>query len=107
MQNILFALSLGFGGLLLAATPSQSQPQQGAACAERTQIVERLKSKYGESRRGIGLNQSNGVVEVFASAQTGSWTILVTLPNGMTCLLAAGQSYEGFTETEIKPGEDA
>ncbi|GGA28835.1 hypothetical protein [Neptunicoccus cionae] len=91
MQKFLFALSLGFLGVILAHSPAYSQQ---ASCAERTQVVERLQSKYGETRRSVGLAANNGVVEVFASDNSGSWTIVITLPNGMTCLVAAGDSYE-------------
>lgn len=35
-----------------------------------------------------------GVVEIYASDETGSWTILVTDSRGVSCLLAAGESFE-------------
>lgn len=70
---------------------------QGASCAERNLIVDRLSTKYGETRQSAGLNQNNGMVEVFASDDTGTWTILVTMPNGMSCLMAAGKAWQGET----------
>ncbi|MBR9864960.1 MAG: hypothetical protein GYB24_16095 [Rhodobacteraceae bacterium] len=103
MQKLLFALSLGFLGVILAHSPAYSQP---ASCAERTRVLERLQSKYGETRRSVGLAANNGVVEVFASDQSGSWTIVITLPNGMTCLVAAGESYE-TVNAPARDGEKA
>ena len=38
--------------------------------------------------------QAAPVIEVFASEETGSWTILLTSPQGLTCLMAAGEAYE-------------
>jgi hypothetical protein len=38
------------------------------------------------------------VVEVYASSETGSWTIVVTRPGGPTCLVAAGQSFQQLNE---------
>lgn len=70
---------------------------QGASCADRKLIVERLSNKYGETRQSAGLNQNNGMVEVFASNETGTWTILITMPNGMSCLMAAGKAWQGET----------
>lgn len=63
-------------------------------CGKRTDIIDQLESKYGETRRSVGVQQGRGVVEVFASAKTGSWTILVTDPRGMSCLMAAGEAFE-------------
>lgn len=77
---------------LLAATPAAEA--QGRPCAERATVIERLHDRFGETRRSIGLNREN-VVEVFASAETGTWTILITTPNGMSCLLASGEMWEG------------
>ena len=88
-------LNLSFGALaaavvaLAAATPARS-----ATCAPRDAILERLAQQFGETRRGLGLGTRNRVVEVFASPETGSWTITVTLPDGRTCLIASGQDWE-------------
>lgn len=78
---------------------------QGASCANRDMIVERLETKYGESRQSAGLNQNNGMVEVFASTKTGTWTILVTMPNGMSCLMAAGKAWQGMTAATEAPDQ--
>jgi hypothetical protein len=42
----------------------------------------------------MGLAQGRGVVEMFASEKTGSWTILLTSPQGTTCLMAAGEAFQ-------------
>ena len=55
----------------------------------------------------IGLGANNQVVEVFASLETGTWTITVTLPDGTTCLVASGQAYESLTDPLPAPGSDA
>ena len=69
-------------------------PAQAQNCAPRGIVVERLSAQFGETRRGIGLGGQNRVLEVFASAESGSWTVTVTLPDGMTCLIASGQDWE-------------
>lgn len=71
--------------------PSEAQ----ATCAERTQVVSRLEERYGETLQSMGLHQNNTVLEVFASEETGTWTILVTRADGVTCLIAAGQMWDG------------
>lgn len=98
-------LALGAGAAFLAAAQLQAQTLRN--CAPRDSVVERLAQTYGESRQSMGLGGNNAVVEVFASDETGSWTITVTMANGMTCLLASGQAYETMAEALPASGEDA
>lgn len=63
-------------------------------CGKRDTIITQLEKKYGETRRSVGLQQGRGVVEVFASVETGSWTILVTDTRGQSCLMAAGEAFQ-------------
>jgi hypothetical protein len=63
-------------------------------CGERTDMIRQLGEKYGESRRLVGLSGVRGVVEFFASEATGSWTILLTSPQGTACLMAAGEEFQ-------------
>jgi hypothetical protein len=101
MKQKFLALSMGMGALLLA---TQHAFAQGANCAQRDTVVERLSSGYGETRQSIGLAPNNSVVEVYASLETGTWTITVTNPAGITCLVASGQSYEP-TEDNLAPAK--
>nr|WP_072779652.1 hypothetical protein [Marivita hallyeonensis] len=94
---------LTIGALLTTATLANAQ----ANCAPREQVIERLASAYGETRQSVGLAQNNTVVEVFASTETGTWTITITNARGLTCLAASGQSYEQLAEALSKPSEDA
>lgn len=99
MKRTFLALSLGLGAALVTAGSALAQPRN---CADRESVVERLAEGYGESRQSIGIGANNSVVEVFASTETGTWTITVTMPNGMTCLVASGQSFERLDE-ELTP----
>ncbi len=62
-------------------------------CGDHRQITNRLMADYSETRVGAGLDGFGSVVELFASEQ-GSWTILVTFPDGRTCLMAAGEAWQ-------------
>lgn len=103
---------LNLGALTVAAaiylgitTELAAQTQRN--CAPRAAVVDRLAESYGETRQSIGLGSNNAVVEVFASDETGSWTITVTMPGGMTCLVAAGQAFETVVEALPAAGNDA
>ena len=99
------ALCAGLG--LIAVTASAASAQSTRNCAPRDTVVERLASKYGESRQSMGLGANNAVVEVFASDESGTWTITVTAPNGLTCLVASGQAFEELAEALPSTDDDA
>lgn len=105
MIKTMFKLTLGLGVMVLAAQAVQAQAAQ--YCAPRDSVVRRLAENYSESRQSIGLGTQGAMVETFASADTGSWTITVTTPNGVTCLIAAGQSFEQLAEALPAADTDA
>lgn len=88
-----FILTLGLGvGLILLAT--QSLYAEGATCGIRERVLEHLQTSYGERRQAAGLAGEAQMVEVFASDDTGTWTILVTSASGVSCIVAAGAAFE-------------
>ena len=91
-------LALGFLGL--ASAPAMAQ----AVCGKRSDIIRQLQKKYGETRRSVGVQQGRGVVEVYASSDTGSWTILITNARGLSCLMAAGEAFEALIENTSDTG---
>jgi hypothetical protein len=101
MPKLLFLVRALTALGLLAGTPSARA--EGPACAERTLVVQRLAERYGETLRSVGLQQNAGLVEIYSSEATGTWTILMTRPDGTSCLLAAGQLWEQVPA----PGSDA
>jgi hypothetical protein len=105
VKQKLFALSLGFVGLILAT--EHAFGQEAAQCGPRNDVLARLAERYGETRRGLGIAANRALVEVFASGQTGSWTITVTLADGTTCLVASGDNFETVTEAPVPPGSPA
>lgn len=73
------------------ATPSAVQAR--TVCAERDSMISQLKKQFGESERGVGLSGAEALVEIWSSEETGSWTIVMTRPNGIACVMASGQSW--------------
>lgn len=96
MKQHILGISLALVGVLATLQPAQAQ--QRNMCADRELVIKRLTGDFGETRKSMGLAANNGIVEVHSSDSTGTWTITVTHPNGMTCLLAAGQSFEEVEE---------
>ncbi len=105
MTSFIKALVAGLG--LIAMTSGAATAQNARNCAPRDAVVERLAEKYGESRQSMGLGANNAVVEIFASNESGTWTITVTSPSGMTCLVASGQAFEELAEALPSTDDDA
>lgn len=80
--------------LLVSVTPAVAQQ----ACAPHDVISGGLKAKYGETVQSRGLDGQGRLVEVYASDETGSWTITYTLPDGMTCLVASGSDFSRIVD---------
>ena len=96
---------LAAAAMILVADAAAAQSSSARKCGQRDRVVQSLAAKYGESRQSIGLGAKNQVVETWASDETGTWTITVTHPNGMTCLMASGQAFENVSEKMVL-GED-
>lgn len=99
LRSIAALIGLSFAATCAAPLPAFAQ---GNNCAPREVVIARLAEKYGEARQSIGMGQQGMVMETFANHSTGSWTITVTLPTGMTCLMASGQSYEALDESVVE-----
>ena len=64
-------------------------------CGERTEITKSLGMKYHEKLVASGLADAGSMIEIFASKK-GTWTMIVTSPNGRSCYLASGENWEAM-----------
>lgn len=86
-------LSAAAVAALLLAAPGAAGAQSNV-CAKREHIIAQLERAHGETRQSLGLQRDNGVIETYANVETGSWTIIVSLPTGVSCLVAVGEAYQ-------------
>ncbi|MFO7920239.1 MAG: hypothetical protein R6U99_05380 [Nioella sp.] len=88
----------GLAALGFLATFAEAQTARGL-CGERDRVVGTLSGHFGETARNRGMGPSGRIIEVFASADTGTWTITVTAPDGTTCLVASGTGWQDLAQT--------
>ena len=81
--------------------PAVSLAQQ-VPCGEREQILSKLGKDYAEQPVSVGLSSNGTLVEVLAS-KSGSWTMIYTKPDGASCVIATGQSWEDVTAKAARP----
>ena len=105
-------------GLWLAGTAGargeESAGEAGfVACGDHGRLVAALSERYREQPVSMGLQNNGNLLQVFASDETGSWTILSTATDGTSCILAVGEHFErrvlGGNDPQARktPPEDA
>lgn len=83
------ALSLSFWMQVAVATPAIAQNP----CPPRADLDARLTARYGETVRMSGMIRQEALIEVWR-AESGTWTITITTPDGIACVLAVGDMLE-------------
>lgn len=63
-----------------------------SACSPRDRVVAGLDRLFGEVHRGRAVTGDDSVMEFFSSRTNGTWTLLRTLPDGRSCVVATGSS---------------
>ena len=82
-----------------ALIPTPAAAQQ--LCDQRGKVLSQLERKYGEVPVAIGVADGK-LVELLTAKDGMTWTIILTSPNGTSCLLASG---EGWRPLERVPSE--
>ncbi len=100
-KQILTTLTLILG--MAAIGPLEAQAQM--TCGTRDSVVAKLGENYGEIRRGGGLAGPTAIFEIWASEATGTWTILKTMPDGMSCIMAVGDGWHDDAGEPILAGD--
>ena len=92
MKKLLLALALFAGSSSIVAAQM--------LCVERVDMHDRLASEYGEELIEVKMIEDHGLLEVLKSRTRGTWTLLLTKPGGISCVLATGR---GLGTDEEKP----
>lgn len=100
MRALLLSLSLFLCSLGWAFGQEGRPP-----CGPAPKIAKGLQDKYGESPVSIGLQGNGNLLQVWASEERGTWTIVTTTPQGQSCIVAAGRLWENLPSKP--PGKDA
>jgi hypothetical protein len=72
-------------------------------CGQRTTVLDYLSAKYSEKPIAMGVAANGGLIEVLTSLEGSTFTIIVTMPEGETCMVAAGESWENLPSEIFKP----
>lgn len=76
----------------IAAKPAGAQ-EVSILWAERALVVEELEKKYTEIPRALGVTSDGSIIELFSAPDGDTWTLVITLPNGLSRVMASGESW--------------
>lgn len=100
--GLMVALPVGLSVAEQSAVPDRAQrtpmpgPMPYAAqkmpCAARSDVVKMLREQFGETPVAHGLAHTGAVAEVFLGPK-GTWTIVATSPQGLSCMVGSGENW--------------
>lgn len=87
------SLSLILLPLMLLALP-RAYGAEAKQCVARSVMVDTLIAEYGEQLAEVHEIKGKGLVEFYVSTEDGTWTALITHPNGVSCVLSVGEGID-------------
>lgn len=84
-----------------AAASENAAPRM--PCHDALEIAKQLSRKYDEAPVAFGLQTNGNLLQIYASQGTGTWTVVSTTPAGISCIVAAGKSWENLPPLSNDP----
>lgn len=86
--SVAFCLMAGSVSLpAVAADPA-------AVCGPRQEIMKQLSKSFLEAPTAIGVTSTGELLQVLANPDRSTWTIVVSRPDGLSCIVAAGADWQ-------------
>lgn len=76
--------------MLILSGVAHGQP----ACDKRDKITERLETRYQEFLTAWGMSNTGQLVELWATENGETWTLVLSHANGISCLIGAGVNWQ-------------
>ena len=92
----LAATAVSLGLLLQTAGPVQAQP----VCMPRDDLREELHKQFSEAPTAGAIANNGALVQLFANRDRSSWTLVMTRPGGVSCVLVAGEGWNELPNRE-------
>ncbi len=87
-----FSTALLLGAVAAGSAAATEQPP--AACGPHTDVIKALGDKFHETQSATALTSTGTLLEVLTASDGSTWTIIVSRPDGLSCVVAAGQNWQ-------------
>lgn len=79
---------------------------QGQNCVPHQFVAAYLAEKLGQSPQVMGIIANGNILQILGNTETGTWTALVTSPNGVSCVVSSGSDIAVLNAAPQPMGED-
>ena len=90
--------------LLLIAALAANPVSAATVCMPHKNMIEFLHEKYQEISVGLGLTARGDVIEVLSSA-AGGFSVILTKPNGASCIVVSGEAWHSLPRFDLSADE--
>jgi hypothetical protein len=105
VMRSIWSAAVGTVGLAIALGSVAAVAQSAPQCGARAGVIAGLENRYSEKPVAAGVDNNGALVEVLAAPEGDTWTILVSMPNGVSCVVAAGESWQSRDRVaQVGPG---
>jgi hypothetical protein len=80
----------------LAATTAPAMAQGQSACTQSHDITKLLSDDFSELPVAFGVQRDGSLMQIYASKQGNTWTVVLTKPEGVSCIVAEGVRWEAL-----------
>lgn len=87
------AIAVAFGLMITSIAAVNSPVVAQEAWVERAEVLSNLSKTYTEAPVGLGLTSEGAVIELFTRPDGATWTLVITLPNGLSRIVATGEAW--------------
>ena len=100
--TIIICVLLSLGLMAYAAYAQGTYVPVQMACNKSEVVLKMLQDKYKEQAVGGGVTPGGGHIRLFVS-ETASFTVILTSPEGVSCVLTGGDDWTTITAKPMGP----
>lgn len=79
---------------------------RSVACASHATIIKMFDDMFHETQSATALTSAGTLLEVLTASDGSTWTIIVSRPDGLSCVVAAGQNWQDKVNQMPPKGND-
>ncbi len=98
-RHFCYGAALISAAVLSAAAPASAR----SICAPHDQMVELLNKQFSEQPAAIGIAGNGQLLEVFTAGDGSTWTIVMTTPQGVSCVVSDGLNWDTRQRVALGP----
>jgi hypothetical protein len=94
MMSLRIGLGLSLIGLVSIGMSFNVAAQQNGRCLPHDEMLKHLSQQFKEKPVAMGVSDNGSLLELFATPDGATWTALVTRPNGVSCVVMSGDTWQ-------------